>query len=98
MYGGVAAERPATNLAVGATAGQVLVWHDSIAQALYFSTSGGRTSSVSDAWPNAQQVPYLVSVRDPYDGISPRHTWPAAPLTPAALGQKLHVDGVATSA
>jgi stage II sporulation protein D len=94
MYGGVAAERPTTNLAVGATAGQVLLWHDTIVQAFYFSTSGGRTSSVHDAWPNAQQVPYLVSVADPYDGISPRHTWPATALTPATLGGKLHVGGV----
>ncbi len=94
MYGGVAAERTATNLAVGATAGQVLVWHDTIAQAFYFSTSGGRTSSVHDAWPWAQQVPYLVPVRDPYDGISPRHTWPTKALTPAAVGKALHLDGV----
>jgi stage II sporulation protein D len=94
MYGGVAAERTATNIAVGATAGQVLVWHDTIVQAFYFSTSGGRTSSVHDAWPRAQQVPYLVSVSDPYDGISPRHTWPTKALTPAAVGRKLHLGGV----
>jgi stage II sporulation protein D len=94
MYGGVAAERTATNIAVGATAGQVLVWRDTIVQAFYFSTSGGRTSSVHDAWPWAQQVPYLVSVADPYDGISPRHTWPTSALTPAAVGRKLHVGGV----
>jgi SpoIID/LytB domain protein len=94
MYGGVAAERTATNIAVGATAGQVLVWHDTIVQAFYFSTSGGRTSSVHDAWPRAQQVPYLVSVSDPYDGISPRHTWPTKAVTPAAVGRKLHLGGV----
>ena len=51
MYGGVGAERYETNLAVGATAGQVLVWRDRIIPAFYFSTSGGRTSSVHDAWP-----------------------------------------------
>src|ERR1043166_5539329 len=46
MYGGVGAERTETNLAVGATAGQVLVWGDRIIAAYYFSTSGGRTSSI----------------------------------------------------
>ena len=51
MYGGVAAERTETNLAIGATAGQVLVWRDRIVPGYYFSSSGGRTSSVHDAWP-----------------------------------------------
>ena len=71
------AERPQTNLAIGATAGQVLdVAAAASIAAFYFSTSGGRTSSVHDAWPKAQQVPYLVSVADPYDYISPHHVWP----------------------
>ena len=63
MYGGIRAERPQTNLAVGATAGQVLTWGGRSIPAFYFSTSGGSTSSVHDAWPKARQVPYLVSVR-----------------------------------
>ena len=57
MYGGVAAERTETNLAIGATAGQVLVWRDRIVPAYYFSSSGGRTSSVHDAWPHAAPGP-----------------------------------------
>ena len=76
MYGGVKAERTETNLAIGATAGQVLEYGDTIIPAYYFSTSGGRTSSIHDAWPQMQQVPYLVSVADPYDYISPHHVWP----------------------
>src|SRR5438094_8357239 len=60
MYGGVRAERPETNLAIGATAGQVLTWRGTIVPCFYFSTSGRRTSSVHDAWPRAKQVPYLV--------------------------------------
>jgi stage II sporulation protein D len=94
MYGGIRAERPETNLAVGATAGQVLVWRDAIIPAFYFSTSGGRTSSVHDAWPRARQVPYLVSVADPYDYISPHHVWPTSVLTSASVGSALHVRGV----
>ncbi len=93
-YGGIRAERPETNLALGATAGQVLVWHDTIIEAMYFSSSGGRTSSVHDAFPTARQVPYLRSVADPYDYISPRHVWPTQVLTPAQVGAALRVSGV----
>ena len=94
MYGGTRTERPETNLAVGATAGQVLVWHDSIIPAYYFSSSGGRTSSVHDMWPRAHQVPYLVSVADPYDYISPHHVWPTSVLTAAHAGSLLHLHDV----
>src|SRR5438552_362439 len=59
MYGGIRAERPETNVAIGATAGEVLTWRSRVIAAFYFSTSGGRTSSVHDAWPRAKQVPYL---------------------------------------
>jgi stage II sporulation protein D len=94
MYGGVAAEREETNLAIGATAGQVLVWHDRIVPGYYFSSSGGRTSSVHDAWPRAAQVPYLVSVKDPYDYISPHHVWPTQILSAAKVASVLGVSGV----
>jgi SpoIID/LytB domain protein len=94
MYGGVAAERTETNLAIGATAGQVLVWHDRIVAAYYFSSSGGRTSSVHDAWPRSHQVPYLVSVSDPYDYISPHHVWPTAVLSAGKVASTLGVTGV----
>ncbi|MFL5955639.1 MAG: SpoIID/LytB domain-containing protein [Gaiellaceae bacterium] len=94
MYGGIAAERDETNLAVGATAGQVLVWHDTIVPAYYFSTSGGRTSSVHDAWPRAKQVPYLVSVSDPYDYLSPHHVWPTVTLPAGRVAGVLHLRAV----
>jgi stage II sporulation protein D len=94
MYGGIHAERPETNLAIGATAGQVLTYGGSIVPCFYFSTSGGRTSSVHDAWPRAKQVPYLVSVSDPYDYISPHHVWPTAVLTAARIAHVLGLRGV----
>ena len=53
MYGGIRAERDETNLAIGATAGQVLTYGGRPIVAYYFSTSGGRTSAVQDAWPHA---------------------------------------------
>jgi stage II sporulation protein D len=93
-YGGIRAERSETNLAIGSTAGQVLEWHGSIIEAFYFSSSGGRTSSVHDAWPWTTQVPYLVSVADPYDRISPRHIWPTSVLTAQRVGSVLGLSGV----
>jgi stage II sporulation protein D len=94
MYGGIRAERDATNLAVGATAGQVLVWRDRIIPAFYFSTSGGKTSSIHDAWPRAHQVPYLVSVNDPYDYLSPHHVWPTVTLPATRVARVLHLRSV----
>jgi stage II sporulation protein D len=93
-YGGIRAETPQTNLALGATAGQVLMYGDTIIEAMYFSSSGGRTSSVRDAFPTARQVPYLRSVPDPFDYISPRHVWPTQVLSPAQVGAALGVSGV----
>jgi stage II sporulation protein D len=94
MYGGIRAERPETNLAIGATAGRVLTYGGRAIVSYYFSTSGGRTSAIQDAWPRARPASYLVSVDDPFDYYSPHHVWPTRPLTPAALGRKLGVRGV----
>src|SRR3954471_7320608 len=89
MYGGIRAERHETNLAIGATAGRVLTYGGRAIVSYYFSPPGGRTPAVSEAWPRARPVPYLVSVGDPFDYYSPHHVWPTQPLTPAALGRKL---------
>jgi stage II sporulation protein D len=94
VYEGIRGERPQTNLAIGATAGEVLTWEGRIVPGFYFSTSGGRTSSVHDAWPRSRQVPYLVSVPDPYDYISPHHVWPTTVLTAGRLAAKLGLHGV----
>jgi stage II sporulation protein D len=94
MYGGIRAEQPQTNLAVGATAGQVLTWGGRIIAAFYFSSSGGRTSSVHDAWPKLRQVPYLASVADPYDYIAPHHVWPTTVLSATRIGSVLRLRGV----
>jgi hypothetical protein len=72
----------------------VLVYRDTIIPAYYFSSSGGKTSSVHDEWPKAKQVPYLVSVSDPYDTISPHHRWPTQVLTADSVDAALGVQGV----
>ena len=74
-YHGMSAETPSTNAAVAATAGQVVESGGAIATTFYFSTSGGRTENVENVFYGSAPSPYLRSVRDPYDGGSPRHRW-----------------------
>jgi stage II sporulation protein D len=94
MYGGIRAERPQTNLAIGATAGRVLTYGGHVIVAYYSSTSGGRTAAVQDAFPGLQPEPYLVSVPDPYDTISPHHAWPTRALSASYISTKLGLPTV----
>ena len=94
MYGGIRAETQHTNYAIGATAGQVLTYGGHVITAYYSSTSGGRTAAVQDGLPGRPPEPYLVSVPDPYDTISPHDRWPTRELAPAWLGTKLGLQGV----
>jgi stage II sporulation protein D len=93
MYGGIAAETDPTNLAVGATSGLVVTWQGKVALTYYSSTSGGRTEAVADAF-GVPQVPYLVAVADPYDGLSPHHRWGPFRFRPAALARRLGVPAI----
>ena len=74
VYLGVSQETPATTAAVDATRGQVAMYGGKVATTYFFSTSGGETESISDAW-GVPSVPYLVSVPDPFDDLSPYHDW-----------------------
>jgi stage II sporulation protein D len=91
VYRGVAGEAPETNAAVQATAGQVVLYAGRVAKTFFFSTSGGRTMSAADAW--GTPIPYLVSVADPYDTLSPYHDWGPFAFTAAKLGKALHAQG-----
>jgi stage II sporulation protein D len=91
-YLGLSAERPAATLAVDDTAGEVLLYGGHVATTVFSSSSGGRTQSAADAWGGSGR-PYLVSVRDPYDGISPYHDWGPVAVTGKALGAALGVAG-----
>jgi stage II sporulation protein D len=73
VYGGIAAESDSASAAVDATKGQVVLYNGKVANTLFFSTSGGRTVSALEA--TGVDVPYLVSVTDPYDTLSPYHDW-----------------------
>jgi stage II sporulation protein D len=75
VYNGIAGETAATDEAVAATAGELVAYDGKPIVTYYFSTSGGRTENIENVFIGAQPAPYLVSVDDPYDDVSPRHTW-----------------------
>src|SRR5919109_4444256 len=91
VYLGLEHERPSTNAAVDATAGQVVLYEGQVARTYFFSSSGGRTASAEDVWGEA--VPYLLSVPDPYDSISPHHNWGPFAFTGARLARVLKLPG-----
>jgi stage II sporulation protein D len=87
VYYGVASEAPGTTRAVRETGGQILTYDGTPAQTFYFSSSGGRTVSSLDAF--GLDLPYLVSVPDPWDAASPNHAWAPQLLTGAQLAARL---------
>jgi stage II sporulation protein D len=91
VYLGIDHEKPSTNAAVDATAGKVVLYAGQVAKTFFFSSSGGRTASAEDVWGEA--VPYLVSVPDPYDSISPHHKWGPFAFTGAKLARVLKLPG-----
>jgi stage II sporulation protein D len=93
VYLGISAERPSTTAAVDATAGRVLLYGGNVARTYFFSTSGGETEDAVDVWPQAA-APYLVSVPDPFDAISPYHDWGPVLFTGSKLAKTFHVGGV----
>jgi SpoIID/LytB domain protein len=92
VYGGVSSEKPSTTAAVDATSGKVLTYGGKAAITYFFSTSGGRTAAIDDVW-NSAPVPYLVSVPDPYDSISPYHDWGPIALSPTQLAKTTKARG-----
>jgi stage II sporulation protein D len=91
VYLGIEHEKPSTTAAVNATAGQVVLYQGAVAKTYFFSTSGGRTASAEDVW--GEPIPYLVSVPDPYDSISPHHDWGPLVFTGAKLAKLLKMNG-----
>ena len=92
VYRGVEGEWSESNAAVDASAGEVLLYQGRVAVTYFFSTSGGRTAAISDVW-RSQPVPYLVSVADPYDSLSPHHDWGPLEFSASKLRAKLKVPG-----
>ncbi len=74
VYRGRASETPQTNLAVKATAGQVVTYAGQPAITYFFAASGGMTEDVQDAFPGAAPEPWLRAVPDPFE-TGPLHSW-----------------------
>jgi SpoIID/LytB domain protein len=94
VYLGLSHEDPATSAAVDATKGQVLYYAGKVATTFFSSTSGGQTESAAN-W-TGTAVPYLVSVPDPYDTLSPYHDWGPVAVTGKTLVQALKLPGPLT--
>jgi stage II sporulation protein D len=75
VYGGRKSETKATNKAVAATKREVVKHRGKTAVTYYFSTSGGKTENSEFGFSGGSKVPYLKSVKDPFDDASPVHTW-----------------------
>jgi stage II sporulation protein D len=90
VYGGVGAETAATDAAVAATSGQIVTYDGTAAVTYFFTSSGGYTESIQNAWPGATPEPWLRGVPDPYDGAAgdPYHSW-GAQMSLAAASAKL---------
>ena len=91
VYGGIEAETPSVDAAVDATARRVLLYRGNVITAYYSSSSGGRTVSAAEAF--GTPVPYLVSVDDPYDTVSPNHDWGPMLFDARKVAKALKVKG-----
>jgi stage II sporulation protein D len=89
VYGGAGAEQPSTNLAVEQTAGQLVTYSGTPVTTYYFSTSGGRTEDVENTTLGTEPKPWLRSVEDAYDSVSPKHRWGPIRMRYGAAGGKL---------
>jgi stage II sporulation protein D len=94
VYYGADGEAPGPTRAVTETRGQVLSYEGAPAETFYFSSSGGKTLSALDAF--GQDLPYLRSVDDPWDEVSPNHRWQTRLLGAQQLAQRLGLRGAVT--
>ena len=89
VYGGASAEQPSTNLAADQTAGQLVTYDGTPVPTYFFSTSGGRTEDVENTTLGTEPKPWLKSVVDEYDSVSPKHRWGPIRMSYATAGSKL---------
>jgi len=104
VYRGIKAERPTTDAAVAATAGEILMSGTSVVNAFYHSTGGGATEDNEYAWVSssgklvAGPVSYLRGVEDvapdgtPYDADAPRYAWTTNPISRETLSAMMGSD------
>ena len=92
VYRGVNAETAASNRAVQDTSRQILTFGGKPAVTYFFSTSGGKTENVENSFVGSTPKPWLKSMDDPYDNISPKHRWRLR-FSANSLGAKLGAPG-----
>ncbi|HWE22455.1 MAG TPA: SpoIID/LytB domain-containing protein, partial [Myxococcales bacterium] len=93
MYLGVPAEAQSATDAVNETAGDVVLYDGVVADTYFSSSSGGKTANVQDVWPGSPPLPYLVSVPDPYDTLSPYHGWGPLRFSAKTIAKRMHMPG-----
>ena len=73
-----------------ATSGQVVTYGGQPVTTYFFSTSGGETEDVENSFVGSQPKPWLKSVDDPFDSVSPKHRWGPYRFTATQVQRKLH--------
>jgi stage II sporulation protein D len=92
VYRGLSAETGPSTQAARDTTRQILTYNGVPAVTYFFSTSGGKTENVENSFLNSTPKPWLKSVDDPYDTISPKHRWTFR-FSKKALGSRLGAPG-----
>ncbi len=90
VYGGVGAEVASTNEAVRQTRGELVTYDGRPVVTFFFSTSGGRTEDVENTSLGTRPLPWLKSVADPHDDVSPRHRWGPVRMSLKDAARKLN--------
>jgi stage II sporulation protein D len=89
VYGGLRVEAASANEAVRQTRGQLVTYGGAPVVTYFFSTSGGRTENVENTSLGTRPLPWLRSVADPADRVSPKHRWGPIRLTLKQARRKL---------
>jgi len=92
VYNGYDAEKSTTNRAVDETRGIKMLYNGNLAQVFYFASSGGMTANIKEVW--GSEIPYLVSVPDPYESETSRNYIWEKTLTAEDIKRILFVSGV----
>lgn len=76
VYLGYEKEYSKINEFINETANIIMVYNGEAINALFHSTSGGRTANNEDVWPKGSPLPYIRAVNDEGNGNeSPRQNW-----------------------
>src|SRR3954470_24448938 len=89
VYRGLAVETASTDEAVSSTDREGVPHRGKPVVTFFFSTSGGRTEDVENSFVGSTPKPWLRSVSDPYDNLSPKHRWGPIRMTLSQAGRKL---------